>query len=509
MADDTLQPLFQSSPITDYQVIVANDRPVVPDSYVLNDLDGVWVANGPQFRTTQVYDAEKQPIGLLVGIAYNVFEGDFVKSEALELPILVRDIDDIELLVLPKLAGSFLLVTAKRFPRRVYPDHGGSISMVYISDRRIAASSPALLLSEAEYTERFDVDLHDALVVREGGGGWISGTLTAHRGVLRLLANHYLDLESWQAARFWPRLGEFDGWRDMGVAAADAADAIRTFNDAVFRSHDVAVTLTAGFDTRLVLAGCREHISAGQFFTIAAPLAEMDMAIGQRIALRFGLNFEILPLKRASKDQAAVWDRMVGDCVLEAPRFTHPTLRDLKGRDVIVTGLFGETGRCRYYRQDLLTINDSVIDAKFIVDRLTVPAHPVLVKNIDKWLRELDGQPNSVILDLALLELKLGSWAMPQRSMTNTVKWAFMPFTQRVVFDAFVGVAPADKGTAALFWAMIRHLWPNLDELPINKYGDVRDYTLIWKKLTNPARVRRYLRDRFAKKTVHPVSSGA
>ena len=158
-------------------------------------------------------------------------------------------------------------------------------------------------------------------------------------------------------------------------------------------------------------------------------------------------------------------------------------------------------GRCRLYRQDFATINQATIDPKFVIDRLTLPQHPELLENISAWFAGLEGQPNSVILDLAFHELKFGSWAMGQRPITNSIKLNFLPFAQRSVFEAFLGVAPAQKDTQTLFWAIIRRLWPELESVPINKYGDARDYLAIWKKLSNPARVRRFLRDRLARKT--------
>jgi hypothetical protein len=501
MTDEILKPLFKASPVIDFQLIVASERPDAPSSYRVIDLGGAWVAAAPQFHCTTLQDTAGRRLGALIGIAYSEFEEDFIKGGDVALPVEVGSLDDLEVKVLPRLAGSFVLVTAGALPHRLYPDHAGSIAMVYLPEARSAASSPAMLLEEADYRDRFESELHDTMVVREGGGGWVPGAMTVHRGVRRLLPNHVLDLETWNATRFWPKPGEFADWREMSAAASSAAEAIRKFSDRVCRTYDVGVTLTAGFDTRLVLASCRDHLATCRFFTIAAPAAEMDMAIGSEIAQRFGFKHEILPLKPADAVQMATWDRMAGDGMMEAPRLTHPTLRELTDRNALLTGLFGEIGRCRYYRQDLMEINDSTIDARFVIDRLTVPAHPRVVESIDAWLAELRGQPNSVILDLSLLELKLGCWAMPQRAMTSSVKWAFMPFTQRAVFDAFIGVAPADKGTKALFWAIIKNLWPELAAMPINKYGDARDYSVLWKKLTNPVRVRRFLRDRLAKKS--------
>lgn len=500
MTETLIQPVFKAAPIVDFQVIVAPEKPSAPQSYQFAEIDGAWIAYAPDFHLVHLKDVRGRLLALIVGIPYELGRGEFLTGGDFVLSDPVESTDDLERSVLPLLAGSFVLLTSGELGSRLYPDHAGSIPMVYAPDLRQAASTVAMLLSEAEYHDRFQSELHQALVVREGAGGWIPGTLTAHRNVFRLLPNHYLDLSKWTSVRFWPKAGEFDGWREIERAASSAAREIHRFSRAACRSYTVGVTLTAGFDTRLVLASCKDDLDRCRFFTIDAPLAKMDLAISQEIARRFSLKHEILDLVSATPAQMAAWDRMAGDCMIEAPRLTHPTLRKLDDRDALLTGLFGEIGRCRYYRQDLSIINQSKIDAKFIVDRLTVPPHPELIDNVDEWLSGLSGQPNSVVLDLSLLELKLGCWAMPQRSMTSSVKWAFMPFTQRPVFDAFIGVAPHDKDTKTLFWKIIKNLWPELSEFPINKYGDARDYGVLWSKLTNVVRVRRFLRDRLAKK---------
>jgi hypothetical protein len=91
---------------------------------------------------------------------------------------------------------------------------------------------------------------------------------------------------------------------------------------------------------------------------------------------------------------------------------------------------------------------------------------------------------------------------MAQRPISNSVKLNLLPYCQRRVLERFIGVEPAKKTTHALFMAMIMRLWPELMEFKINKYGDVRDRLTVFKKLSDPNKVRRYLRDRLAKKAV-------
>jgi hypothetical protein len=436
-----------------------------------------------------------------VGHVHSEFEGRFLPAGTVDLPIDVADIVALETQVLPRLAGMFLLFTTGDLPRRVYPDHAGSLSLVYSPADQRAASSTSLLLDEAAYRARFRADLHKALVLREGNGGWISGTLTAHRDVFRLLPNHYLDLTAWTTHRFWPRPGDFAQWRDMAQAVEGAADALRGFAHSANQAFRVTATLTAGFDSRLLVAACHDELARCGFFTISDGASGIDTDMSQVIARKFGLNHKLVPPLQATEAQMAVWDRTVGDCMFEAPRQTYLTIGGLTDRDAVFTGMYGEVGRCRLYRQDLNQINQARIDARFVIDRLTLPAHPELIENVAIWFKGLEGQPNSVIMDLAFHELKFGSWAMGQRPMTNSVKLNLLPIAQRRVLDAFIGTAPQDKGTEALFWAIIGRLWPQLSETPINKYGDLRDYLTLWQKISNPARVRRYLRDRLARKS--------
>lgn len=503
---DEAQIVFRAAPIIDYQMFLSSEKPATPSSYRLTDLGGVWLASDQKLRLTHLRDRRQRSVGLLVGFAYSEFHDEFLPDGVVDLPIEAANISDVELHVLPRLSGLFNLLTHGDLPTRLYVDHGGSFPIVYSAQDQRAASSSALLLDQFDYTKRFKRDLHASLIGREGAGGWISGSLTAHRDVYRLLPNHYLDLSDWTPHRFWPRAGDFDQWRDFDASVTTAATALTNFSAAANRAFKVAATMTAGFDSRLLLAGCRTSLPQCEFFTLEAPNAEMDIQVSRSIASRFGLTHRVLPLRQASEQEMATWDRMVGDCMVEAPRRTHVTLRDLSNRSAMFTGMYGEVGRCRLYRQDLAEINRTKIDARFVVDRLTLPPHPELLENISRWFAELDGQPNSVILDLAFHELKFGSWAMGQRPITNSIKLNFVPFAQRAVLEAFIGIEPAKKGTETLFWALIKRLWPELADLPINRYGDARDYLTVWKKLSNPNRVRRFLRDRLARKTATSAS---
>lgn len=437
--------------------------------------------------------------GTLVGFGFDTVQRRLLGSTSETIPLAVPDAVTFEREVIPRLAGAFLIITHDRLPPRIYLDPGGSLPIVFSPEDEVAGATPALFLDDRAYAARFDHALHDAMVVREGVGGWISGTLTAHRGVHRVLPNHYLDLATWTAHRYWPRATDFATWRSFDSAVTTITSALQAFTTAACREFRVALSLTAGFDSRLLLAGARDALPACSFFTFTAPGGQIDVDVSQRLAEHFALRHRVLPVQEATEAEQVLWDRTVGNCMLEQNRITHPTLRAIDA-DAIMTGMYGELGRCRLYRQDLDEINSSVIDTGFVVSRLTLPSCRQMLANLETWFEGVAELPNSVILDLAFLELKFGSWAMGQHPLQNALKLHFQPFAQRDVLDAFLGVTPSEKGTERLFRVCIERLWPELTEIPVNKYGDYRDYLVVFGKLTNPTRVRRFLRDRLAKK---------
>jgi hypothetical protein len=473
----------------------------VPVSYQRVVIEGRQLSFDRRFRYCDLRDASGRTFATLIGFAYHKGRRCFFHSGKIDFEFNVDSAATFERVVIPDLAGAFLLITHGRLPHRLYLDPGGSLPIVYSLEDKAAGASAAVLMDEQRYFAKFDYALHEAMIAREGAGGWISGTLTAHRGVSRLLPNHYLDLENWQAQRYWPSVYDFKSWLKFDDAVSNIAESLRDFTESVCREFPMAMTLTAGFDSRLMLASAKNAREACSFFTLTSPGSEIDVHAARGLAERFRLHHHVIPVQEASEAEKVTWDHAVGDCVVEKNRLTHPTLR-LVGATGIMTGMYGEIGRCRLYRQDLKEINSTNIDSQFVVSRLTLPSYPASDENMQEWFSGVASLPNSVILDLAFLELKFGSWAMGQHPIQNALKLHFFPFSQRDVLQSFMAVEPSEKGTERLFRSCIERLWPELAEVPVNSYGDYRDYLLVLDKLTNPARVRRFLRDRFARKSL-------
>ncbi len=356
-----------------------------------------------------------------------------------------------------------------------------------------------MFLDDAEYAARFNVGRHRRNVASDIAGSWISGTVTAHDGVFRLLPNFYLDLASWTTHRFWPKTEGFRLDYSLARAVAEAAPALAGFTEAAAREMRLGVTMTAGFDSRGLIAATRYVADQVEYFTFGAPNESVDQVMAVKISAKLGLRHKLVGVVQSSAAEKAEWDRLVGDVVREAGRDFFPTLGTLS-YDAILTGMFGETGRCYLYRHghNTETVNAEPATAEFVLSRLTLPKDSEILENVDAWLAPIIGLPRSAVLDLAYNELRVGSWGMAQAPVQKAMRLSLMPFAQRSVQNAFMRVEPLEKGTSALFNALLAALWPETLQFPINKYGDYRDHLGRFAKYTSRDSLIRFIRTRFA-----------
>lgn len=487
--------------ITDYQFVISKDPKNFSAGFSFYDFAGYSLSYDSRYSIIEIRAKDSTLCSVIIGFihfANNLYFIGHGSNEEIS-KVKIESIDDIERELLPKLSGSFILLTFGILPNRLYMDHGGSIPVIYDRETGNISTTPIMFLDEASYKKRFRTSLYEELIVQEHSGGWISGTLTAHKSIYRLLPNFFLDLDKLEQHRYWPRNFNMLAWIDTDTAIHNINSNLRIFTTAATNSFRVFHTLTAGYDSRLLLSACRDVTEKCGFFTIDVPGAFTDKFMAKKIAEQFKLDHIVLELIKSNDVDSQLWDTMVGHCVNETNRETFRTLAALKNADFIFTGMYGEIGRCRLYRQDYKNVNNLPINPEIIMSRLTIPRNKLMAENIEKWLASLSGSCNSVIFDLAFLELKFGSWAMGQHPIQNSLKFGLLPFAQRPILEAFLRIQPEEKTTHVLFDKCIKSAWPELSNFPINSAGTLKDFQYKMLKLTSATRIKRYLRDRFAR----------
>lgn len=466
--------------------------------------DAVEIRLSRGLRTWPVRDASGAVVaaahGFLIdgwmGAGLSVVDGEIHTDATIITPA------DFEKRVMFGLCGLLLFETCGGgLGRRLYPDCGGTIPVVYCADNRRFGPSASHVLDGTEYEQRLLRERVDKFVNNEGHGGWISGTLTAHEGVARLLSNHYLDLDTFTAHRFWPGEDLLSGARPpLAETAASVARDLTGFVEAVARQHRTVIALTAGLDSRLVFGAARNVADKIGAYTFSAGIEGYDQVIPRNMCAAFGVHHEELPLIYATPAQGELWDREVGHAARSSNRGIYPTMASVHG-EMALTGLYGEPARCFLYGHDWQTIDRAPATPANILARLKQPPDAGMEENVGAWLASIAHLPRSTVLDLAYLELRMCSWAMAQAPIQRVSLWMLMPFAQWSIQSLFLTLPVEVRAGQSVLRNIGEHLWPEAMEWPINAYGDWRDRLGPLNKLMRSGgikTVQRYLRKRMA-----------
>ena len=453
----------------DGQFVISTVAGPCPSGWRQRQLDGLFLNLAPEVNVVPVLDADGTSIGLLFGTPIDIDRGAIVDGQYRIDRKLddARDLDDLIETCIYRLTGSFLFVLSALGLRRVYLDADGTLSVVYDEEAKVAGATAAALLDAAGYQERFRAKLYKTLDV--DNAGWFTAGLTAHEGISRLLCNHYLDLDTWTAKRHWP-LDAVAISEDPMSSCARICERVSQTIAILAGTGKTSVALTAGNDSRLLLA-CSRHLLANlSFVTVAAPTAELDVACATRLARQFGLRHELLPYREATPEEADLWRHRAGHCVGGNNVKMHPSVKPLEGR-YFIGGLGGEVGRGFLW---LNADHGTAIDAKGLVTRLKLPQNAKVIQAVDAWLAPILHFDALFILDLAYLELRMSAWGFCD-SYVKPKQHEIHPMISRANFVDMLSLPPEMRRKGEVYFKAIDTLWKEVSEVPINKYGDYRD----------------------------------
>jgi hypothetical protein len=437
-----------------------------PDGWQVHTLRGWTLATHPHLPVVELRLPGGVPAGWVVGYP---IAGDTVCPSAIDLPAeAAADVEALET-ALYRLGGRFLAVALTETFARVYLDACGSLSAVYSAEAGTVAATPALF---ADHTHPWDTELIRFLDM-PASGLWYPFGLTPRQGVLRLLPNHYLDLTTWQTHRHWPAAPFAEG--DPAQLVAQVAATVRGAIGAAAHRYPLHMSLTAGRDSRLLLACAREQLGHIRFFTFARQRATADTHIARALARRFRLDHATLPIEPATPEQQDAWLTRVGHCVSGDIARSHPTLRRLDPQRALLPGMAGEVGRAFYWRDgDVATTRLAPED---LVARCHLPANDRLLAGAAAWLGELAGHSAFTVLDLLYVEQRLGCWGGPQQYGGEPWSAAqLFPLAHRDIFAAILALPPAYRAADRLAVDICRQAWPELLDLPFNQFSGWQRY---------------------------------
>lgn len=367
------------------------------------------------------------------------------------------------------LAGRWIFLSLRA--HRIYLDPCGSQALVYSPSAMIAASTPGLIpCATKDYASPSDCETDTELVklmdILESGLYYPFGT-THRRDVKRVVPNHYLCLQTWKVRRHYPSALEENSTAEAAATIIELSRVIATHLGAVW---PLQANLTAGRDSRMLLACLRSHVAKIKFFTNEIPFQNsnaLDLSVATRVARKMNLVHALTPYEKASEEESADWLARTGWCVAGNSLLCARTRGNQDPARCNLPANLGELGRAFFWKDGL----DSgiALEPKELFSRLHLPYNESLLEAAANWLSELPVQDPPAVLDLLYLEQRVG----PLFSVLNYGETTEAPsiylWNHRRIMEAMMGLPKESKQAGDIYGAVIRVAWPELLQFPFNQ----------------------------------------
>ena len=314
---------------------------------------------------------------------------------------------------------------------------------------------------------------HDMKLIRHGRL-WV-GDETYYHNVKHLMPNHYLDIQTLTAKRYWPnRRLEI---MDIGTAVKHSCDYLKGVLKAVTSRFDVMMAVTSGYDSRSLLAASREVRDRIYYFINKEPHLDNkspDIRIPRDIFAKLNIPFHVHNVEGKVDEE---FRKVFLNNVFMSTDLLLPNIYNVYFKNhankVNLIGV-GEIGR-EFYGEAL---PDS--DGYYLARCLKYKRSIYATAQCEKWLKEtkeIAAACNVDIMKLLLWEAILGNWGGVARSESDIAIECFDPYDSHYIYEIMLSVDPAQGD---LFEGMYKDMWPELFDFPFNPPETLSDWIKQW-----------------------------
>ncbi len=377
-----------------------------------------------------------------------------------------------------RLSGRFVLFVFDGRDIAVQADAAGARAVEYTwtGDEFHAASQSFLLaeavpLADGGRRVLFSASRH-AQLDREA---FLPADVTLFDEVHRLVPNHRLDATERRQVRVWP-VGPVPP-ASLAEAAGFAAEQLSASIDAASSRFPLSLPLTAGYDSRALLAATpRSRRSRVFLYTLLyrhLGRFSADAHIASRVARRAGLQHHLIDCRTVPGSD---WRRLyTGNSPLahydDWGIIAQGMQAGLPGGHVALKGNASEIVRNFYWHDgvapptreaaDILALHQGWSELPFVVDA------------VERWFEATAPVARAsgvAIDDLFYWEHRCGSWQAQSQLEWDIAQETFMPFGNRRMLARLLGVPAGERADhgQALLHEIMRVTDPEVLDLPFN-----------------------------------------
>lgn len=426
-------------------------------------LNGISVSYSDDFDCINIKDYENNKIGILIGnpISDSIYLAEDVRVDRTSWESFENTIYDF--------SGRFIAIGDINCQKKVYLDASGTLPLVYDPKYKMVASSAELI-----YGDSYDIKLDTNLLRKMGmprSGLWFPSGITAHKGLRRLMPNHYLNLDQWTTKRHWP-LKEFKIESEPKELISNITENVQNTCAAIATKHTPVFSITAGRDSRMLLACNKNRIPQSKFFTFSNFPGSVDMHYARIFRDDFGLHHCFLRAEKPPKSMENQWLRWNGHCISgEIWKLQHSLRYFSDSNHAILPAMAGEVGRAFYWKRD--DKKNLKLTANELLKRLSLPQTKKLIEASKSYINGLPDLDFFSLLDLVYIEQRLGCWGNLSMYTGNSFAPHFLPLSSRAIFTNMISLPAQYKVSQEMPRMIIQKEWPELLQYPFNKYQGV------------------------------------
>ena len=305
---------------------------------------------------------------------------------------------------------------------------------------------------------------------RENDDAWLPSPATAWDELSHLTPNHSLNLKTRSVDRYWPnkplRYVEFEEGAHL------AAQLLRQTVRAAHRRFPLALPVTAGMDSRTLLAATRGLDDIWHYTGV--------WGVGQRVGADAKVAEQVLERVRhehhvvrcPDKLSKGFWKTYLRNTYAARPRFA--TAAENMWRE-FPEGRVQLSGHCSEIVRDTFRVTHlNQVDAPKLGSMMRMLGAPHAMAQIEQWLertRPVAERTGYRLWDLFFMEQEYGVWAANQQSQWDLIHDRVTPFNHRGLLSALMGVDPVHRQPPefAAHLRMMEILWAEVLQEPFDQ----------------------------------------
>lgn len=373
---------------------------------------------------------------------------------------------------LAELGGRWMLIIGDGTRVRLLHDPLGLRQVFYLdpshSDELWCASQPGALARIRDLPLDEDVVTFVRSRTWQNDEHWLLGDGSPFRAVRHLLPNHYLDLMTGKVGRYWPTRNAEPA--SLEGCVEQCAATLSGLMLSAHRRFDLAISLTAGGDSRLVLAASKPIARDLICMTLRTPkVASADVEIPARLLKRLGLRHDIVD--GFAEPDHSFQGIFAANVPLPHPAWATDAWAILRRYGYTRVGVTGSGGEFARHRRDLR--KHESITLELLCSIAGMPEGPIALHASTRWLSELPVY-NRDLWDLFRWEQHAGNWLAMCQYELGDVAWrdVFTPYNCRALLERMISVDMRHRWPPRYEFQrrLMRRLWPETLALPINPH---------------------------------------